>query len=489
MTPLSRRTNAELELSSDEMRRLGEEVMDTLVRHRSDQSAKPVSRVLSRAEADELLDDALPIAGTDPVALVRRLREDVFQNISQVDHPRFFAFVPGPGNFVATMASALAAGHNVFAGTWLGASAAARLEKTVLSWLVEAVGYPRDAGGLFVSGGSMASLTAIAAARHAMLGSHSADGVVYFSTQTHSAVERALRVLGFREEDMRRVPSDAVRGLDTDELRRAIGRDLEKGHTPFCVVANAGTTNTGAVDPLGVVADLCQEFGLWMHVDGAYGAAAVFGKRATEALRGLDRADSIALDPHKWLYQPFECGCLLLRDAALLREAYAIHPEYMRDTLRENEEINFCEYGVQLSRSFRALSLWMTFQTFGAPAVGRAIDHAFELADYAEQQINIRPDWEVVTRPSMAILTFRYVGGPEAELNDLNARLVLALREGGVAMVSSTLLDGVRPVLGVDAPVYVIRLCPINPRSCSEDIDRTLDELDRLAREASAALR
>jgi aromatic-L-amino-acid/L-tryptophan decarboxylase len=471
--PLSKNNPAELELSVDLMHRLGQAVMDTLITHRSGEAGGPVSRVLKRAEADLILGEPLPQAGSDPLGLVHQLSRDVFANISHVDHPRFFAFVPGPGNFAATMATALAAGHNVFSGTWLGGSAAARLETTVLGWLRDAIGFPEDGGGLFVSGGSMANLTAIGAARQAVLGSHSAAGAVYYSDQTHSAVERALRVLGFRNEDMRRMPSDAQAGLDPERLRQAIESDRARGLRPFCVVANAGTTNTGAVDPLDPIADLCAEFDLWMHVDGAYGASAVFGQRALVPLRGLHRADSVALDPHKWLFQPFECGCLLLRNAALLRAAYAIHPEYMRDTLREDEEINFCEYGVQLSRSFRALSLWMTFKTFGARAVGRAIDHAFDMADHAETVIKSRPDWEVITRPSMAILTFRCTRGREAQRNDLNARLVRGLRESGVAMVSSTMLGG----------SLVIRLCPINPRTSRADIDKTMEQLDQLALE------
>lgn len=460
-----------LELAPDAMRRLGALVLEQLVSHRTSLPDLDVSRVLSRSQADRLLAEPLPLEGADPEALLRRLETDVFPNISHVDHPRFFAFVPGPGNFVSTLATALAAGHNVFAGTWLGGSAAARLEQTVLDWLKGIVGYPDSAGGLFLSGGSMANLTALGAARHRMLGGHDRHGVVYFSSQTHSAVERALRTLGFSALDMRKIAADPVTGIDVRALRDAIRTDREQGLQPFCVVANAGTTNTGAVDPLNAIADLCGEEDLWLHVDGAYGAAAVIGSRGRTALAGLSRADSIALDPHKWLFQPFESGCLLVRDAKALRSAYAIHPEYMRDTQLEDEEINFCEYGVQLSRSFRALGLWMTLKTFGVRAVAEAIDHAFDLADHAESILRSMEGWEVVTAPSMAILTFRHCLAPESELNARNAALVKALRESGIAMVSSTMLGS----------KYVIRLCPTNPRTTREDIELTLRTLDRLA--------
>lgn len=473
MTPLSERspeTQFPLELSRKEMDRLGQAVLECLVEHRSQIGAVPVSRVLSRREADELLDEPLPRGASDPEQLVHRLKEEVFVNISHVDHPRFFAFVPGPGNFVAAMATALAAGHNVFAGTWLGGSAAAKIEQVVLEWLAEALGYPRQAGGLFVSGGSMANLTALGAARHSRLGSHSEFGVVYYSSQTHSAVERALRVLGFPESCMRRIDTPPQVGMDPRQAREAIRADRLKGRRPLCLVANAGTTNSGAVDPLDALAELCGEEDIWMHVDGAYGAAAVFGPRARGYLKGIERADSVALDPHKWLFQPFESGCLLLRDAALLRDAYAIHPEYMNDTLREEEEINYCEYGVQLSRSFRALGLWMTMKTFGADAIGEAIDRGLTLAHEACAVIERMPGWEVVTPPSMAILTFRYCSGPPEELDRINAELVRRLRESGVAMVSSTLIEN----------KYVLRLCLTNPRTTLSDVTRTLNTLDQL---------
>ena len=453
------------------MERLAAAVLEAVVDHHDRLGEQPASRVLSRREADVLFDEPMPRGGVDPVSLVEKLRRDAFANISHVDHPRFFAFVPGPGSFVGAMAQALASGHNVFSGTWLGGSAAARIELQVIRWLLQATGLPAEGGGLFVSGGSMANLTALAAARHARLGGHDRRGVVYFSSQTHSAVERALRILGFGAEHMRRVAADAATGIDPAALLGAIRLDRERGRTPFCVVATAGTTNTGAVDPLEPIAGVCRDEGLWMHVDGAYGAAAVLGSRASVELAGLQLADSIALDPHKWMFQPFECGCLLVRDAALLREAYAIHPDYMRDTLREDEEINFCEYGVQLSRSFRALSLWLTLKTFGADAVGAAVDHAFELADHAASRIQRMAGWELVTPPSLAILTFRCTRGPEGDRDALNEKLVRLLRESGTAMLSSTMLDG----------RFVLRLCPINPRTTTADVDRTLEKLEELA--------
>src|SRR6185437_5329834 len=263
---------------------------------------------------------------TDLETLLGRLENDVFPNNLHVDHPRFFAFVPGPGNYVSTMADALASGFNVFNGTWLGGSAAAAIELAVIGWFRGFCGFPETAGGLFVSGGSAANLTALHSARITKLGDRIAGANIYFSDQTHYSVERALRVIGFAREQFRKIPSDDSFRLPMESLREAIRADRAAGLRPFCVVANAGTTNTGAVDPLPDLADLCAEEGLWLHADGAYGAAAVICERGRQKLAGLDRVDSLSLDPHKWLFQPFECGCVLLRDAAQMKSAFQLMP-------------------------------------------------------------------------------------------------------------------------------------------------------------------
>ncbi|HEY6111268.1 MAG TPA: pyridoxal-dependent decarboxylase, partial [Chthoniobacterales bacterium] len=389
-------------------------------------------------------------------------------NNLHVDHPRFFAFVPGPNNFVSAMADALAAGFNVFNGTWFGGSAAAALELGVVRWLCRVCGFPRDAGGLFVSGGSMANLTALVAARHARLNDRTEDAVVYFSDQTHSSVERALRVIGFAPEQLRKLDSDNKFKLPLASVRAAVAADRARGLQPFCVVANAGTTNTGAVDPLPALVDFAGAEQLWLHVDGAFGAAAILSQRGREILQGLERADSISLDPHKWLFQSFECGCVLVRDAALLKSAFQIKPDYLRDVHRVVEEFNPCDYGVQLTRSFRALKVWLSLETFGVAAFREAISRGFALAELAERELRARAGWEILSPAQMATVCFRFGSDEEKQ-----TALVEAMLRDSFALLTSTTLKG----------VTALRLCTINPRTTEQDIIETVKRLDQLARQ------
>jgi aromatic-L-amino-acid decarboxylase len=463
-----------LQLSTEEMRRLGHAVVDAVVAQYEGLADGPVGRRAPRDMLETLLREPVPEAPGDPLALLDRIGRDILPNTLRVNHPRFFAFVPSPGNFVSAMADALAAGFNVFAGTWFAGSAAAQVELVVVDWLREICGLPEGAGGLFVSGGSMANLTALAAARHARLGGRTDGATVYLSDQTHSSVARSLGVLGFAPEQLRMLASDAGFRLSLDGLGAAVAADRDAGLRPFCVVANAGTTNSGAVDPLADLAAFCRAQDLWLHVDGAYGAPAILTEQGKAALAGLGEADSLSLDPHKWLFQTFESGCVLLRDRALLRDAFQMMPEYLRDTERGLEEVNFGNYGIQLTRSFRALKLWLSLQVFGLAAFRNAIARGLALAELAEEALRRSSAWEIVTPAQLAVVTFRCAlpGLSEAEADARHARIVEAMTEEGFAVVTSTVLSG-RPVL---------RLCTINPRTSDEDIEETIRRLTETAR-------
>ncbi len=347
-----------LELTPDEMRSFGYRVIDMLVERHANMRQSPVGAKAEPRHIRPLLASPPPDHPRDPNQLLDILQRDVFPNTLNVSHPRFFAFVPGPSNFVSAMGDALASGFNVFNGSWMGGSAAAALELEVIDWLRGFCGLPETAGGLFVSGGSVANLTALVAARRAILDDRMPGATIYYSDQTHSSVERALRVIGFQPEQIRQIPSDRQYRLPMDALGASIAADRAAGLRPFCVIANAGTTNTGAVDPLVELSELCRAEGMWLHADGAYGAAAILSERGRQALRGLDRVDSLSLDPHKWLFQSFECGCVLLRDVALLKRTFQIMPEYLRDVHRGVDEVHPADYGIQLTRSFRALKVW-----------------------------------------------------------------------------------------------------------------------------------
>jgi glutamate/tyrosine decarboxylase-like PLP-dependent enzyme len=363
---------------------------------------------------------------------------------------------------VSVLADALASGFNVHAGTWLCASGPTEIELVTIDWLRDALGLPPSAGGLFVSGGSMANLTALAAARRARLGSLSADGVVYCSDQTHSSVARALTVMGLGRDRLHTIAHDGSYRLSVDAVARAIACDRASGLTPFCVVANAGTTNTGAVDPLGALADLCSREGLWLHADGCYGAAAALCAEGRAALDGIDRVDSLSLDPHKWLFQPYGIGCVLVRNVAVLHDAFRVQREYLKDAECADDEPNLWDYGVELTRGFRALKLWMSLKVFGADAFAAAISHGIALARHAEATLRASGRWEIVTPAQLGVVTFR----PTGEVAPVQ-QVVRAMINDGFAMVTSTRL-GDRDV---------VRLCTINPRTTWRDVDETIARL------------
>ncbi|MCC7497468.1 MAG: aminotransferase class V-fold PLP-dependent enzyme [Bryobacterales bacterium] len=461
MTP-----NSRLDFTPDEMRRFGYQTIDLLVEHFAGLANGPVASLETRAALDARLAGPPPELASDPGEVLKRLERDVLSSRMRVDHPRFFAFVPSPGNFAGAMADALVSGLNIFAGTWMAGSGPIALEMATVRWLADACGMPASAGGLFVSGGSMANLTALAAARHAMLDDRTEGAMVYYSDQTHSSVERALRTIGFAAEQLRKLPSDDSYQLPAALLAEAVSSDRRAGLRPFAVVANAGTTNTGAVDPLPALGSFCRKEGLWLHADGAYGAASCLSARGRAALDGIGEVDSLSLDPHKWLFQPFECGCVVVRDAELLRRTFRITPEYLQDVHRLSPA-NLCDYGVQLTRGLRALKLWMSIQIFGMQAFREAIDRGFQLAEYAEQRLRRMPGWDIVSPAQMAVVSFRYT-----ESTNRSEELVKAMYQDGYAMLTSTVLKG----------QTALRLCTINPRTTEADLDRTLARLDHLAR-------
>ncbi|MBW3569542.1 MAG: aminotransferase class V-fold PLP-dependent enzyme [Gemmatimonadetes bacterium] len=469
--PLDRR----LELSPEEMRALGHRVVDLVVEHFSTLAEQPVAASASRAQMEARLREPPPDAPRGWEATVDRVAREVFAPMSHPAHPRFFAYVPGPGNFVGAMADALAAAFNPFAGAWMVAPGPAQVELVTVDWLRALCGLPEAAGGAFVSGGSMANLTALAVARHRRLGEDFGRAVIYCSDQTHSSVERGARVLGFRADQLRKLPVDGGYRLRMDALQGGVAEDAARGLVPFCVVANAGTTNTGAVDPMPAIAGLCRAHGMWMHVDGAYGAAAALTEAGRRALRGMEEADSISIDAHKWLFQPFECGCVLVRDGGALKDTFRLVPEYLRDSDRATEEVNFRDWGVQLTRGFRALKLWMTVQVFGMDALRDAVAWGVRLAEAAEQELRASQAWEVVTPAQLGIVTFRHrrPGLDDAGMDDLQRRMTAALAEDGFALLSTTVLDG----------RTVLRLCTINPRTTEDDVRETLRRLERFGRE------
>ena len=467
-----------IQLTHEEMRILGYRVVNMIIDHIESLCTLPLSRKADRPTLERQLREPPPEEGIDVIDVLQQLRQVVFLNTIPLDHPRFFAFVPGPSNFVGAMADALSAGFNVFGGTWLLAPGPTEVELVTIDWLRQLCGLPDTAGGLYVSGGSIANLTALAVARSVKLADMLQGAVVYCSDQTHTIVDRALKVLGFAPEQQRRLPSDEHFRLSLTTLQQVVAQDRAAGKKPFCVVANASTTNTGAVDPLPALADFCRANDLWLHVDAAYGGGALLCEQGRFLLQGLERVDSLTLDPHKWLFQPYEMGCVLVRDRRWLRETFHISAEYLHEVEGMEEEVNFRDYGLQLTRSTRAIKLWMSLKVFGLAAFRQAVAHGFRLAKVAEEQLRQSECWEVVTPAQMGIVTFRFHLKQEtaAQEDAFHLRLIEALSQDGFAFLCSTTLRG----------RVVLRMCTINPRTSEEDIRETIRLLERLAKELCA---
>jgi glutamate/tyrosine decarboxylase-like PLP-dependent enzyme len=306
--------------------------------------------------------------------------------------------------------------------------------------------------------------------------------VIYLSDQTHASVDRAIKVLGFRPDQLQRVPVDSSYRISVEALTNQIERDAQAGRRPFCVIANAGTTNTGAIDPLPELADVCQSRSLWLHVDAAYGGFAVLTERGRQWLEGLNRADSITLDPHKWLYQPYEAGCVLVKDVSWLKQTFQYLPEYMQDAAPERGKVNFCDYGLQLTRQFRALKVWMSLKKYGVRAFRQAIDQSLDLTLLAEALLDRSPVCEILSRAHLGIVCFRYVPrgfqpateADEEHLNRLNEKLVELILHDGRAMLTSTRLNS----------RFAIRFCILNHRTRKEDVEETVMLIERLGKEA-----
>jgi glutamate/tyrosine decarboxylase-like PLP-dependent enzyme len=401
-------------------------------------------------------------------------------------HPRFWAWYMGSGTVMGALADLLASTLNPNLG---GANHVAPLvEKQVVGWIRDMVGFPADSSGLLTSGASMANFTALAVARNAKAGYdvrrqgvRAAPGplTAYASSEIHSCNQKAVETLGLGSDGLRRIPARADYTLDLAALERQVTSDRAAGRLPFCVIATAGTINTGAIDDLPAIADFCEREGLWFHVDGAIGAVAVLADNVRAGLAGMERADSIALDLHKWMHIPFEAGCVIVRDAAAHRDSFALVPEYLQ---REDEgggmasgSLWFSDYGLQLTRQFRALKVWMSIKEHGLERFGRMIARNVEQAQYLGRLIEAADGLERMAPIGLDIVCFRFNPGGLATdaLNRLNQDILVELQESGVAAPSYTTLKG----------AYCLRVAISNHRSRFEDFDLLVREVLRIGRE------
>lgn len=454
-----------LGLTREEIRTLGYATVDLLAQELTDPSI-PAMRRGDPSELRAGLSGPPPDSPRDWDELMTQLAADVLTPMSRLAHPGYFAFIPASSTFPGALGDLIASALDIDVGSWMSAAGPSQIELVVLSWFKDWIGYPADAAGILVSGGSAANITALACARESLLGPMSDRVVLYTADQTHSSIARAARLLGFRPDQVRILPTDSDHRLRIDALVGAIDADSRAGHQPLIVAANAGATNTGAVDRLSELSDICRERGLWLHVDGAYGGFASLSERGRAALAGIELADSVTLDPHKWLYQPIECGAVLVREGHLLANAFTINPDYLADY--KSEQVNFSDLGVQLTRSARALKIWLSFNYFGADAFRAAIDRSIDLARLAEEQIRDAPTLELLSPASLGITAFRrrFDGvDDEDTLERLNAELVTTFELTGRGLVSSTRLRG----------TYAIRMCVMNHTSGPRDVTGTIE--------------
>jgi aromatic-L-amino-acid decarboxylase len=474
-----------LDLDHETMRRLGHAVADTVADHLATLRAQPAYATLGRAEAEGLIERQAPEHGTDFETLLATLRENVFPHAAREPHPGFMAYVPSCPTFPAVLGDWLATGFNFYAGVWPVAAGPNELELVVLDWFRQWLAMPDGTNGLLTTGGSAANLTAMIAARHHVTQGDAlrvAKLAVYASDQTHSSVTRAAWLAGVPREHVRSLATGDDFALRIDELRTAIARDRAAGLMPLMVVANAGTTNTGSVDPLHEIAALCEREHVWMHVDAAYGGFAILTETGRRSLTGIERADSVTLDPHKWLFVPFECGCLLLREPHRLKAAFQIFPEYLADVQSGHEAVNFADYGEQLTRYARALKIWMSVRYFGTDAIRDAIDRGMMLAHRLEQRVRETPSLEIVSPARFGIVCFRVrpQGVSEgAALDSLNERVLARVVSAGRYFISSTRLRG----------AFSLRACILGFRTAEEDIDGLVRSVADAARDVRPALR
>ena len=321
-----------LTLSKQDMFEYGSQILDAVIEHFLIQDKKPPVAMATRVDMDKMFLEEAPEHPANAKEVLDFVLKEVMTKSTIVSHPKAYSFVPGPSNFISAMADTLATGFNTFSGGWAGSPAAAELEILTINWLLKIFGLPtKSGGGIFTSGGSMANLTALVTARNIICGSDFSKAVIYLSDQTHSSNIKAIRVIGLKKEQIRIIPTNMEFEMAINKLKSAIAKDKLLGLKPFCVIGTAGTTNTGAIDPLDALAKICKEEKLWFHIDAAYGGAAILSKNGKKILKGISKADSITVDPHKWFFQPYEMGCLLVRNNKNLRGTFTEKPEYLRD--------------------------------------------------------------------------------------------------------------------------------------------------------------
>lgn len=468
--------HAPLRMDATEFRALGHELVDRIAGFLDTLPERPVRPAADAAALRALLPQgAMPEGGSEPAALLGSAARLLFDNSTFNGHPRFFGYITSSPAHIGILGDLLAAAVNPNCGSATLGPMATEMESQAVRWIAEFIGYPADCGGLLVSGGNVANFTCFLAARTRAAnwdvrtgGLAAADArrfTVYASAETHTWIQKAADLFGLGTDAIRWIPTDPDQRMDVAALEAAMEQDAARGLRPMMVVGTAGTVSTGAVDPLDRIADMCQQRGVWFHVDGAYGALAAAVPDTGADFSRIERADSVAVDPHKWLYAPLEAGCVLVRDASALTDAFSYHPAYYHFA---QESTNYVDFGMQNSRGFRALKVWLALQHAGRAGYMRMIGDDVALTRRLHAAVQAHPELQAFTA-SLSICTFRYVPAdldaddPDTAeyLNTLNRELLDRLQKGGEVFVSNAVLRD----------CYVLRACIVNFNTGAADVD------------------
>jgi glutamate/tyrosine decarboxylase-like PLP-dependent enzyme len=484
---------APVEMNPDNFRAIGHHLVDRIADFLDSLPTRPVTTGETPSEIRETLDSArlLPDLGTDPARLMDRATDLLFDHSLFNSHPRFWGYITASAAPIGILGDFLASAVNQNTGAWFLSPMASEIEAQTVRWIAELLGYSTTCGGILVSGGNMANIVCFLVARQAKAGwDVRASGLngnprlrVYCSRETHTWVQKAADLSGIGTEDIRWIPTRKDLSMDTAQLQDQIRADKEAGDHPFMVIGTGGSVSTGAIDNLPEIARICREEDLWFHVDGAYGGFAAMLPDSSVELRGLSEADSVAVDPHKWLYAPLEAGCALVRDPEKLREAFAYHPPYYHFGV---EAINYLDYGPQNSRGFRALKVWLALQQVGRKGYEQMLSGDIRLAKELYELVAKQPELQAFTH-SLSITTFRYVpsdlksGSEKIEeyLNQLNTELLTRLQNSGEAYLSNAVIDG----------KFALRACIVNFRTSPADIEALPEIVLRIGRKVDTELR
>jgi aromatic-L-amino-acid decarboxylase len=461
----------DLELSAEAMLRMGRSAVEAAVNHIINLPEAPRSNLENSLKIIRSLREPSPEKGMSFESLLDFLMNEVIPVSINTPHPAYLGYIPGGGLYPSAVADFLGAATNRFTGAWFAAPAAVRLETNVLEWFAEWMGYPQSARGILTSGGSLANLSAVVTARRHLLGEDISRGVVYASDQTHHCVMKAALLAGIPEQNIRLLSVDRNFKAVPEYFEKAIKVDLKKGRKPFFLVGNAGTTNTGAVDPLPQLAEIAKKYGLWFHIDAAYGGFFNLCKEGKKVLKGLEKSDSIVLDPHKGLFVPYGSGSLLVKDGELLRSAHMLTAEYLMDHTTPENEMDASEYSPELSRPYRGLRVWLPLKLFGVKAFRENLAEKLHLTQWMYKRFLEEPGFECMNVPELSVIAFRY-RPKKGDVEEFSRKLLAHIVKSKKLFLSSTLLNG----------KFVIRVCVLSFRTHQAEVEQAFEIIKKAAK-------